>query len=946
MNAQRDPQRAPAVGLRRVDFGVLGPLEAHADRELLGLGPPKQRALLTQLLVRANEAVPVERLIDELWPEDPPASARHAVQVYVSRLRDALGDRERIVAQSRSYRLRAEPEEVDLARFRALLAEGKSVSNKEPERAAELLREALALWRGRALADLDGEAGVRDVVLELEELKQEGLELLMDAELAAGKSSELIPEIERLIAEYPAAERLRTQLMLALYCSGRQQDALDAYQRAREALLHELGLEPSPKLKQLEQAILRQDASLIVEPAELRARKHLPAQPNAFIGRQRELEALVELVASGGVRLVTLTGTGGIGKTRLAIAAAERLAASFRDGVWFVDIAPLSNHALVVPTIAQTLGVAAGPGETLEGALADHLRDRELLLLVDNFEHMLEAATALSALLREAPRLKLFVTSRRSLRLYGEHEFEVPALELPEIGGAPDGAVLECCESVALFLARARAVRPKFKLASRTAEIVAETCVRLDGLPLAIELAAARLRTLSPDELHRQLATRFDLLSTGLRDVPARHQTMRATIGWSYELLDGHAKQLFAGLSVFAGTFSRVAAQDVCEADGKWLAALVDLNLLKAIGDDRFLMLETIREFAADLAKSETDRAVLRRRHAEYYRVLVEAAEPQLEAGPDQRSWLDALESERDNLRLAIEYWRTSDEPERELRFVSASWRFWWLHGYVAEVRRALDHALTRVSEPGAREPGALEAASYLAYLQGDFERADRMARELEAAGRRAADAVSTARGLHPRAVIALQRGDFTAARMLEQEAADLLGGDPYARYVHQGLASLALMRGNCAEARAQLIAANEAATRVADSDTITAVLTLLSYALLDERKYGKAVETLKEATVVATRLGDRVTLAARCAPAFADVLAARGEAVRAATLVGAARSERERLGVAIGPNGRRIEERALSRAREDVDANALEHALEDGRRTPFWVALDEVLAS
>jgi predicted ATPase/DNA-binding SARP family transcriptional activator len=946
MNAQRDPQRAPAVGLRRVDFGVLGPLEAYADRELLGLGPPKQRALLTQLLVRANEAVPVERLIDELWPEDPPASARHAVQVYVSRLRDALGDRERIVAQTRSYRLRAEPEEVDLARFRALLAEGKSVSNKEPERAAELLREALALWRGRALADLDGEAGVRDVVLELEELKQEGLELLMDAELAAGKSSELIPEIERLIAEYPAAERLRTQLMLALYCSGRQQDALDAYQRAREALLHELGLEPSPKLKQLEQAILRQDPSLIVEPAELRARKHLPAQPNAFIGRERELEALVELVASGGVRLVTLTGTGGIGKTRLAIAAAERLAASFRDGVWFVDVAPLSNHALVVPTIAQTLGVAAAPGETLEGALADHLRDRELLLLADNFEHVLQAATALSALLREAPRLKLFVTSRRSLRLYGEHEFEVPALELPEIGGAPEGAVLERCESVALFLARARAVRPKFNLASRTAEIVAETCVRLDGLPLAIELAAARLRTLSPDELHRQLASRFDLLSTGLRDVPARHQTMRATIEWSYELLDGHAKQLFAGLSVFAGTFSREAAQEVCEADGKWLAALVDLNLLKPIGGDRFLMLETIREFAADLAKSENDRAVLRRRHAEYYRVLVEAAEPQLEAGPDQRSWLDALESERDNLRLAIEYWRTSDEPETELRFVSASWRFWWLHGYVAEVRRALDHALTRVSEPEAREPGALEAASYLAYLQGDFERADRMARELEAAGRRAADAVATARGLHPRAVIALQRGDFTNARMLEQEAAHLLGGDPYARYVHQGLASLALMQGDSAEARAQLIAANEAATRVADSDTITAVLTLLSYALLDERKYVKAVETLKEATVVATRLGDRVTLAARCAPAFADVLAARGEAVRAAKLVGAARSERERLGVAIGPNGRRIEERALSRAREDVDANALEHALEDGRRTPFWVALDDVLAS
>lgn len=378
------------------------------------LGPPKQRAVLARLLVRANEAVPVGRLIDELWPEAPPASARHAVQVYVSRLRKAVGDPARLAAGAGAYALRVEPDELDLERFRSLVAQASAQLGAEPAAAGRQLREALSLWRGRALADLDGEPGVRSIVLELEEERLQATELLLEAELTAGRHAEVVPELERLLAEHPARETLYELLMLALYRSGRQAAGLDVYRRARSGLRNELGLEPGPQLRELQSAILRQDPSLTIEPAELRARRHLPAQDAPPDGREHELVELTELVASGGVRVVTLTGPAGAGKTPLAIAAAARLPASFADGVWFVDV----SAGAAVTAIAETLGI---PEETLAG----HLAAKELLLVLDGCEHLRTAAMFLSSLLRAAPRLKLLVTSRERLNLYGEHEYRL-----------------------------------------------------------------------------------------------------------------------------------------------------------------------------------------------------------------------------------------------------------------------------------------------------------------------------------------------------------------------------------------------------------------------------------------------------------------------------------------------------------------------------------------
>jgi DNA-binding SARP family transcriptional activator len=423
---------AGSVGGRVVDLRVLGPLDACIDGAWVSLGAPKQRALLVHLLLHANKAVSIERLIDELWPVEPPETARHAIQVYVSRLRKALGSPERIAARSNSYAMRLEPGELDLDRFRSLVEEARAQLGEEPAAAARALREALSLWRGRALADLDSEPAVRDVVLDLEEERLEATELRIEADLAVGRHADLVPELERLLAEHPAREALYGQLMLALYRSGRQADALDVYRRARTRLMEELGLEPSPKLRALQAAVLRQDSSLVLDPPEVRARRHLPVQPNALIGRERELAELTELVASGGVRLVTLTGPRRVGKTRLAIAAAERLAASFPDGVWFVELASVRDAGDVVPAIAHALGLQ-DEGRRLE----DALRDKELLLVLDPFDRLSDAARVLSSLARAAPRVKLLVTSREPLNLYGEHQYDVPPVSPEDVDVGP-----------------------------------------------------------------------------------------------------------------------------------------------------------------------------------------------------------------------------------------------------------------------------------------------------------------------------------------------------------------------------------------------------------------------------------------------------------------------------------------------------------------------------
>ena len=641
------------------EFRLLGPLEAALDGRSLALGGPKQRALLALLLLHANEVVPAERALDAIWPGADPSSAARSLQVYVSSLRKALGDAaSALETRPGGYVLTVVAEDLDVLRFEKLAAHGRqALQEGNADHASVLLRHALALWRGPVLADLRYEDFAQGAVARLEELRLTTIEERIEADLALGRHAELTPELEGLVAEHPLRERLRRQLMVALYRSGRQADALAAFQDARRTLSEELGLQPGPELKELELAILRHDAALSVEPPELKARRRLPAPATALVGRRREVDEVAALLREA--RLVTLTGPGGTGKTRIAIQAAHELAADFAHGVDFVALAGVRDAALVVPEIALALGVQSGARSAAD-AVADHVRDRTLLLVVDNFEQVDAAAPEVGELLAAAPGLRLLVTSRHPLRLYGEHVFGVPPLIEDE--------------AVALFVASARAVRRSFEPSAE----VAQLCLLLDRLPLAIELAAARVGELTPGTMLTELPRRLELAVAGPRDAPARQRTLRAAVDWSFDLLDAASQTLFAQLAVFQGGCTVESAADVCEADPQLIRSLVEKSLLHEDGERR-IMLETLREYALERLGDAGDELPTRTRHAEHFLALVLAG-AELRGDVREWEWMDRLEADRENVRAAFGFWLEHD-PERAARLADGAYRFWYNAG-------------------------------------------------------------------------------------------------------------------------------------------------------------------------------------------------------------------------------------------------------------------------
>ncbi|MFB4317537.1 BTAD domain-containing putative transcriptional regulator [Actinomadura sp. 21ATH] len=654
-------------------FGVLGPLEVATDGgRPVRIPELKVRALLADLLVHGGAPVSSGRLIDDLWGPERPGDPAGALRVKVSQLRRALedaepGGRELVESGRAGYRVRAD---LDADRFRERVARARATA--DPAARAELLTGALALWRGPALADFADEEFARAAAARLEEERLTALDDLAEARLALGEHHALVAELGDLAVRHPLRERLQANLIRALYRSGRQHEALEGYRRLRDRLRDELGLDPSPELAALHQAILEQDPSLRA-PARAVPRANLPVPLTELIGRAAEVDAVRGHLARS--RLVTLTGPGGVGKTRLALEAAARSAGSYPDGVFLVELAGLPADP---DAIAEAVTAVAGP-EPGGGAL----------LVLDNCEHAVDAVAKTADRLLAAGA-RVLATGQEPLGISGELLHVVPPLEQ--------------ADAERLFAARAAAAAPGFTAdADADAAAVAAVCRRLDGIPLALELAAARVRALGVRELADRLDDRFAVLNSGRRGSPARQRTLRAMMDWSWEPLSEPERAVLRRLAVHAGGCTLLAAELTC-AGGEVarpeiadvIARLVDRSLVTRAGG-RYRLLESVAAYSLERLREAGEDGRVQELHDDYYTRLAECAEEYRE-GHARLRWLARLDEETANLRAALESTVRRGDTRRALRLTAALAWFWIDRGRTGEGHRALRAALAEAA--------------------------------------------------------------------------------------------------------------------------------------------------------------------------------------------------------------------------------------------------------
>jgi predicted ATPase/class 3 adenylate cyclase len=615
-----------------------------------------------------------------------------------------------------------------------------------------------------------------------------------------------------------------------------------------------------------------------------------PLKATPFVGREREVAGVREMLRPEHVRLLTLTGPGGIGKTRLALQAAADLLEEFPDGVFFVPLAAITDPALVIPTIAQTLQVREAGGTPLLDVLKEHLQDKHLLLVLDNFEQVLEAAAPVADLLAAAPQLKVLATSRASLRLSIEQQYPVPPLSLPptDAGQLPSLERLTQYESVALFISRARAANPTFEVNSQNAPAVAEICVRLDGLPLAIELAAARTRLLSPQAILDRLESRLKLLTGGARDLPARQQTLRNAIEWSYELLTAEERVLFRRLAVFAGGRSLEAIEAVCNAQGDLqidlldsVESLVDKSLLGqeegSGGEPRFVMLETLQEFAREKLQESAELEALEKQHALYFVGFAEQVEPEL-IGPQQAAWLERLEEDHDNLRAALRWVGETNNPDPDaaetgLRLAGALWRFWYVRGHYTEGRRQLGSILalvdasdqSKIQNPKSKIAKALHGAGVLAQVQGDYAVARSMYEKGLALRRELGDKQGIASLLNNLGLLAYHQGDYASARSLQEEGLAMareLGERWGIASSLNNLGNVAFQQGDYAAARSLGEESLALKRELGDKQGVANTLTNLGLLAFEQGDYPAARSMYEESLALCRELGNKWSIA------------------------------------------------------------------------------------
>jgi predicted ATPase/DNA-binding SARP family transcriptional activator len=866
-----------------VRFDILGPLTVSASGRPVRVGGPRQRTLLAALLVEANQVVSAGRLAMIVWdrlPEDPV----NALQTQVSRLRGVLGaaghdGSERVVSARPGYLLRIDDDELDASLFEALGRQARTaLAHGEWEAALTTAERALAQWRGEALEEFRHEEFARASAAHLDEQRLLTVECRLDAGLALGHHRELVALLEELVTAEPLRESLWARLIVALYRSGRQSDALRAYERVRLRLRDDLGISPCPELARLERALLDQDGTLdwvpprpnptVAAVLERKAKPSeevadarpaapvLPRSSTSFVGRRAEQTAVAEALARS--RLVTLTGAGGCGKTRLALAVAEAAAASFPGGAWFVDLAPVGAPAGVGTAVAEGLGVATGQDDDLDRACA-HLGAGEALLVLDNCEHLAEAAAlAADELLVRCPGMRILATSREELRIGPEVVWRVPAL----------GA--EAAQE--LFLQRARGALTEFAPTGGARTAVAQICDRLDGIPLAIELAAALVGSLPVVEIAERLDDRFRLLDSARRHRPPRHRTLRATFDWSFELLEPPERDLFARLGVFAGDFSLAAAEHVAATGpsgpagvARGLARLVSTSMVSCVagpdGAGRYRMLETVRQYARERWRHLDDGLEVERRHACYFAGIAAEAEEHVH-GAAAPEWLARVVADLPNMRAALAWTIARDDLETGVRLAgSLRWYFDRL-GLMDEGIRWLDTWLRRRSElPPHLRLRAVTAAAYIDFTRGNLAAMAGLASEGVALARRLGDDRQLLLALLPHGTLAAYRCDYAAARARLAEAEDLCVrlGDVWARAWVQTAQGLSARREGDA-ARARVLLEEALAGFRALGDRHGEVLPLIQLALVAQMEGDPyaALAVAGEAMAAGTEVHDR----------------------------------------------------------------------------------------
>ena len=941
-----------------LEVRVLGTFEVKHKQKQISIPSRPAQSLFAYLILHAGIPHRREKLAGLLWPDSLEETARDNLRHALWRVRKALE------SGSSTRFLQADDLTISFKSSSEYWLDVKELGDISGNASSDELIAVLSQYRGELLPGFYDE-WVTSEREHLNSLFEHHMARLMSLLQEENRWLDIIDWGERWIKLGQKPESAYRALMSAHAAKGDMSKVAATYERCVDSL-KEFGIKPSEQTVQLYQNLkagkVTFETGMIAASKEERKappKSNLPVPITSFIGREKEVEEVVKLV--GRHRLVTLAGSGGVGKTRLAIQSANRLMPKSRDGVWWVDLSGWNDDALIPQAVAQAAGVREIPNQPLVNTLSEYFRTRQILLVLDNCEHLiLGCAQLVDRLLSTCSNLKILTTSREGLGLTGEQIWHVPSLALPDSSEALPINSLSRYEGIRLFLERATAVRSDFHLTEHNATFVARVCQRLDGIPLALELAAARVRVLSVEQIAARLEDRFDLLTSGSRTAFPRHQTLRAAIDWSYDLLPGKEQLLFRRLAVFSGGCTWEAAQSVCAGDGirteevlDLLTHLVDKSLLtldEPQGTARFQMLETIREYALKKLLDSPETGQVRNRHLDFFMNFAEGIEPRLHAA-EQALLLKQLDREHDNLRAALDWSLDGGDLEAGMRLAGALWMFWDIYGYHFEGRAWLDRILpktqawTKGPNPSAQAK-ILYVAGHLKGRQADFEGARSHYTDSLALYQQLGEEAQIAVVLRGLGEIAQDQGDLTGAKDYYEQSLgifrslDDVKGTSVALNHLATLAWLSKDYGRAAELAAESLGMDR---KRRDDRTTAIALTTLGFALCGLGELDQAATQFTEALALQTTLTEK-RIAQYSLMGIALVAFTKGQAVRAVRLFAAADALREKMGTPLPPSQQTFYDALLKSMRAELDESLFTTVWAEGRRLTLQQAIEFAL--